>query len=54
MIMIFIHSTFKHDCPAHITLCVNISGTALEVKSVSTEHNHEISQVSVGMVSVLT
>ena len=52
--MIFIRSTFKRDCPAHITLCVNVSGTALEVKSVSTEHNHEISQVRVGMVSVLT
>ena len=54
MIMIFIHSTFKHDCPAHITFRVNVSSTALEVKNVSTEHNHEISQVSVGMVSVLT
>ena len=43
MIMIFIHSTFKRACPAHITLHVNVSGTALEVKSVSTEHNHEIS-----------
>ena len=52
--MIFIHSTFKHDCPPHITLLINVSGTVLEVKSVSTEHNHEISQVSVGMVSVLT
>ena len=54
MIMIFIHSTFKRDCPAHITLRINVSSTALEVKSVSTEHNHEILQVSVGMVSVLT
>ena len=54
MIMIFIYSTFKHDCPAHITLPVNVSGTAVEMKSVSTEHNNEISQVSIGMVSVLT
>ena len=54
MMMIFIHSTFKHDCPAHITLLVNVSGTDLEVKSVSTECHHEISQVRVGMVSVLT
>ena len=51
MIMIFIHSTFKHDCPAHITLRVNVIGTALEMKSVSTEHNHKISQVSIAMVS---
>ena len=54
MIMIFIHSTFKHDCPAHITLRVNLTGTALEVKNILTEHNHKISQVSIGMVSVLT
>ena len=40
MIMIFIHSTFKRDCPAHISLHINVSSTALEVKSVSTEHNH--------------
>ena len=54
MIIIFIHTIFKHDCPPHITLCVNVSGTALEMKSVSTEYNHEVSQVGVGMVLVLT
>ena len=53
MIIIFIYNTFKHDCPAHITLRVNVSGTALEVKSVSSERNYEISQVSIEIVSVL-
>ena len=39
------YRTFKKDCPAHISLRINGTGNALEVKSVSFDHNHEISEV---------
>ena len=37
--------TFKKGCPAHISLRANDRGSALQVKSVCFDHNHEISQV---------
>ena len=37
--------TFKRGCPAHISLRANDGGSALQVKSVCFDHNHEISQV---------
>ena len=42
---IFRLRTFKKDCPAHISLRINGSGDALEVKAVSFDHNHERSEV---------
>lgn len=41
-----VHSTFRQDCPASIYLRVNGDGTALQIKSINNEHNHEISRVS--------
>ena len=35
----------KQDCPAHIAVKANDDGTALEVRSVSSEHNHLVSKV---------
>lgn len=37
--------TFKRGCLAHISLRANDKGSALQVKSVCFDHNHEISQV---------
>ena len=39
----FFFRTFRQDCPA---LKIDKNGTAFEVGSVSTEHTHEVSQVS--------
>jgi len=37
--------TFRQDCPAHISLKVDDEGRALQVRSLCTEHNHELSKV---------
>ncbi len=41
----FLYSTFKQDCPAHIYMKINPAGSALQVRSINTEHNHVTSQV---------
>ena len=40
-----LYRTFKKDCPAHIAVKANDDGTALEVRSVCSEHNHLVSKV---------
>ena len=42
--------TFRKGCPAHISLRANDRGSALQVKSVCFDHNHEISQVMITIV----
>ena len=42
-----IYSTFKQDCPVHIKLRANGSGTALQVTSIEFQHNHEVSKVKI-------
>ena len=41
---------FRKGCPAHISLRANDRGSALQVKSVCFDHNHEISQVMTTIV----
>ncbi len=46
--VIFLYRTFnliKQDCPAHIYMKINPAGSALQVRSINTEHNHVTSQV---------
>ncbi len=44
-LFVFLYSTFKQDCPAHISVKIDRAGSALEVRSINTEHNHIPSQV---------
>lgn len=39
--------TFKKDCQYHISLNVDKFGSSLEVTSICTEHNHDVSKVKV-------
>ena len=43
--LFFAIRTFKNNCPVHISLRANESGSALEIKSTCLIHNHETSQV---------
>ena len=40
-------STFKKNCPAEIRLRASLDGQHLVVKSVNSNHNHDVSKVSV-------
>ena len=37
--------TFRQECEAHIALKVDDEGKALQVRSLCTEHNHELLKV---------
>ena len=38
--------TFKKDCPCHLSFKVDKFGSSLEVTSICTEHNHDVSKVN--------
>ena len=43
-------STFKKNCPAEIRLHASLDGQHLVVKSVNSNHNHDVSKVNVYMI----
>lgn len=45
IVMLYFCRTFKQECASHISLRANEDGTALVIRSVCFDHNHEISQV---------
>lgn len=45
--LFFSFSTFKNDCPVHISLRATSDGQFLEVKSCEDNHNHETNEVSI-------
>ena len=47
MTLITHYRTFKQDCPAHISLRADDTGTALVVRIVCDEHCHDLSQVMI-------
>ena len=50
---LFAYTTFKQDCPAHITFRADESGDYLQVKNLCLEHNHDLSRVSLMMEAML-
>ena len=45
--------TLRQECEAHIALKVDDEGKALQVRSLCTEHNHELSKVCLSLLMVI-
>ena len=48
------NSTFRQECTAHIALKIGSDGQSFRVRSLSSEHNHEISLVKTCLCKIFT